>query len=66
MKSAIFCAKRSLDTYTIHERTTRSDSRRDEKLRRLGYHVLRLDAALVLRDPEAAVALVRAAVERLR
>lgn len=49
-----------------HELRRRVDARRDEKLRRLGYHVLRVDAALVLRQPEAAVALVRAAVERLR
>jgi very-short-patch-repair endonuclease len=48
----------------VHKR--RADARRDEKLRRLGYHVLRIDAALVLHSPEAAVALVRAAVERLR
>jgi hypothetical protein len=32
------------------------------KLRRLGYHVLRVDAALLMREPEAAVALVRAAI----
>jgi very-short-patch-repair endonuclease len=51
---------------SIHTHTRRADARRDEKLRRLGFHVLRLDAALVLREPEAAVALVRAAVERLR
>ena len=48
----------------VHKR--RADARRDEKLRRLGYCVLRVDAAVVLREPEAAVAAVRAAVERLR
>jgi very-short-patch-repair endonuclease len=48
----------------VHKR--RADARRHGKLRRLGYHVLRLDAAVVLREPEAAVAAVRAAVERLR
>ena len=31
----------------------------------LGYHVVRVDAVLVLREAEAAVALVRAAVQRL-
>ena len=51
---------------SIHARTARADARRDEKLRRLGYHVLRLEAELVLRDLPRAVALVRAAVERLR
>ena len=51
---------------SIHARTTRADARRDEELRRAGYHVLRVDAALVLQEPEAALALVRAAVERLR
>jgi very-short-patch-repair endonuclease len=48
----------------IHQR--RADARRDEKLRRLGYFVLHLEAELVLRDLPSAVALVRAAVERLR
>ena len=48
----------------VHKR--RADARRDEKLRRLGYHVLRVEAAVVLREPEAAVAAVRAAIERLR
>jgi very-short-patch-repair endonuclease len=48
----------------VHKR--RADARRNEKLRRLGYHVLRLEASVVLREPEAAVAAVRAAVLRLR
>ena len=48
----------------IHRR--RADARRDEKLRRLGYHVLRLDAEVVLRDLPHAVALVRERVEALR
>jgi very-short-patch-repair endonuclease len=51
---------------SAHERRQRADARRDEKLRRLGYHVLRVDAALVMRDWPRAVALVRAAVEQLR
>ena len=49
-----------------HELKRPADARRDEKLRRLGYHVLRVDAALVLRDLEAAVALVREAVKQRR
>ena len=48
-----------------HASRRRADARRDEKLRRLGYHVLRLEAALVERDLSRAVALVREAVERL-
>ena len=51
---------------SAHEHRRRADARRDEKLRRLGYHVLRVDAALVLREPEVALALVRAAVDRFR
>ena len=51
---------------SAHARRQRADARRDEKLRRLGYHVLRLDAAVVLREPAAAVALVRKAVELRR
>jgi very-short-patch-repair endonuclease len=51
---------------SVHERTRRADARRDEKLARLGYHVLRLDAELVLRDLPAAVARLREAVEGLR
>jgi very-short-patch-repair endonuclease len=48
-----------------HAERRRADARRDEKLGRLGYRVLRVDAALVMRGPLAAVALVRAAVESL-
>ena len=50
---------------SVHERTRRADARRDEKLRRLGYHVLRLEAEVVLRDLPRAVALVREALGRL-
>ena len=39
-----------------------SDARRDRALRRLGYHVLRLDADLVLKEPERALALISAAL----
>jgi very-short-patch-repair endonuclease len=39
-----------------------ADGRRDRKLRRLGYRVLRLDAELVLGDLEEAVRRIRAAL----
>ena len=39
-----------------------ADASRDRKLRRLGYHVVRIEAELVLRDLPAAVALIRAAL----
>ena len=50
---------------SVHARTRRADVRRDEVLKRAGYHVLRLDAELVLRDLPAAVARVREAVGAL-
>jgi very-short-patch-repair endonuclease len=50
---------------SAHEHRRRADARRDEKFRRLGYVVLRLDAELVVRDVPGAVALIREAVERL-
>ena len=45
-----------------HEHRTAADARRDRKLERLGYRVLRLQADFVLRDLPAAVAMVRAAL----
>ena len=45
-----------------HARRVTADARRDRVLTRLGYRVLRLDAELVLKQPEAAVALIRAAL----
>jgi very-short-patch-repair endonuclease len=45
-----------------HRQRRRADSRRDAVLARGGYRVLRLDAALVVRNIEAAVALVRGAL----
>ena len=45
-----------------HARRRPADARRDRTLTRLGYRVLRLDAELVLRQPEKAVALIRAAL----
>jgi very-short-patch-repair endonuclease len=45
-----------------HVTRVAADSRRDRKLARLGYRVVRLDAELICRDVQAAVALVRAAL----
>jgi very-short-patch-repair endonuclease len=44
-----------------HARRVTADARRDRVLRRLGYRVLRLDADLVLAQPQEAVARIRAA-----
>jgi very-short-patch-repair endonuclease len=49
---------------SYHAQCVAADARRDSKLGRLGYHVLRIPAALVMGDLQAAVALVRAAVQR--
>ena len=48
---------------SAHEHRRQPDARRDEKLRLLGYRVVRLEAALVLRDLPAALALVVAELE---
>ena len=48
----------------VHLSSRAADRRRDERLHRLGYRVLRLEAALVSRSIEAAVALVHAALSR--
>jgi very-short-patch-repair endonuclease len=45
-----------------HDRRVALDERRDRKLTRAGYRVLRLEAALVLRDLPEALAAVRAAL----
>jgi very-short-patch-repair endonuclease len=45
-----------------HEQRRASDARRDRKLARLGYRVLRLEAQLVLRQLPVALALVREAL----
>jgi very-short-patch-repair endonuclease len=42
-----------------HARRCRADARRDEKLARMGYRVLRVDAGLVIRDLPAAFKLLR-------
>jgi very-short-patch-repair endonuclease len=46
-----------------HARRRAADARRDRVLRRLGYRVLRLEAQLVLTQPEEAVARIRAALK---
>ena len=46
----------------VHRSSGAADRRRGETLRRLGYRVARVQAALVLRDVEAALAVVRAAL----
>ena len=48
-----------------HEARRRADARRDRALERAGYRVLRLEAELVTRDCEAAVARVRDAIGEL-
>jgi very-short-patch-repair endonuclease len=48
-----------------HARRQSADARRDEVLRRMGYHVLRLDAELVERELGVAVARVREALARV-
>ncbi len=45
-----------------HARRPRADERRELKLRRLGFRIVRVSAQLVLADLAAAVALVRAAM----
>ncbi len=47
---------------TSHRHRASRDASRDRKLARLGYRVVRVEAALVMRDLDAAVALVQAAL----
>lgn len=49
-----------------HEGRGRADARRDRVLARVGVHVLRLSAQVVMADVEEALAIVRREVERLR
>lgn len=51
-----------VDGEAYHAARSGADRRRDEKLARLGYRVLRVPASLVERDVDAAVGLVRAAL----
>ena len=48
-----------------HSRRHGPDARRDEALRRWGYHVLRLDAELVVHDLPAAIARIREELARV-
>jgi leucyl-tRNA synthetase len=50
--------------YHADARRQRSDARRDKRLERAGYRVLRLPAELVLGNPSQAVEQVRAALTR--
>ena len=45
-----------------HAERARADARRDAALGRAGYRVLRFEAELVLRDPDAVVARIRSAL----
>jgi very-short-patch-repair endonuclease len=47
---------------SIHEHTRRADARREERLRRLGYRVVRVEAGEVMRELSAVVARVRAII----
>lgn len=51
---------------SAHERRRRADARRDEKLRRLGYQVLRFEASDVMQQLPAVIARIRAAVAHAR
>jgi very-short-patch-repair endonuclease len=50
---------------SIHQHKRRADARREEKLRRLGYRVLRLDAEMVMRDLPSALVRIREEVMRI-
>lgn len=46
----------------LHRGSRSADRRRDEKLRRLGYRIVRVDAAVVFRNLKAAVAVITTAL----
>jgi very-short-patch-repair endonuclease len=46
----------------VHSARRAADGRRDERLQRLGYRVVRIEAALVLSAPDEALAVIRGAV----
>ena len=48
---------------SCHRARRSADARRDAKLARLGYRVLRLEASLVVRSPRAAAARIREAID---
>ena len=47
---------------SVHRGSRAADRRRDEKLRRLGYRVVRVEASLVLHNLQTALAIVAAAL----
>jgi very-short-patch-repair endonuclease len=47
-----------------HERRRRADARRDARLRRLDYRVLRCEAELVVKDLPSALARIREALNQ--
>lgn len=49
-----------------HQRRVTADERRDRKLTRMGYRIVRIDAALVMRTPQVAVARIRDAIGATR
>jgi very-short-patch-repair endonuclease len=49
-----------------HSRRRQADTRRDERLRRLGYQVLRLEAEIVMQDLPAALGRIVAELGALR
>jgi very-short-patch-repair endonuclease len=49
-----------------HQRRAAADERRDRNLTRLGYRILRLDAALVMREPQVELARIREAIDGAR
>jgi len=51
-----------VDGAAYHSLRSAPDARRDRALARMGYRILRLDAALVECTPEQAIALIRAAL----
>jgi len=51
---------------SIHRRRRAADVRRDQRLRRLGYCILRIPVEVVMRDLDSALLLVRDAIAALR
>jgi very-short-patch-repair endonuclease len=49
-----------------HRSRHAADARRDRALVRAGYHVLRIDAELVVREGDVAATRVREAIEQVR
>ena len=49
-----------------HHRRVAADERRDRRLTRMGYRILHLDAALVMREPLVAVERIREAIAAAR